>query len=107
MRRLRQVNPGLPCVQGEVRVTPAHALADAPVARAALRRRVPRLPAPGPGADRPPRAAAGGPLPHVFEGTRGGKDAPDAQWRPYEFQCKPGDPDRRPCVVSPYHLRLD
>ena len=25
----------------------------------------------------------------------------------YEFKCKPGDPDRRPCIVSPYHLRLD
>ena len=28
-------------------------------------------------------------------------------WRPYEFKCKPGDPMRRPCVVSPYHYRLD
>src|SRR6185369_12057495 len=43
----------------------------------------------------------------VFEGTRGASDAPDAEWRPYEFTCKPGDPDRRPCIVSPYHLRLD
>ena len=35
--------------------------------------------------------------------------SPDAEsdWREYEFKCKPGDPDRRPCVVSPYHLRLD
>src|SRR6185436_20319093 len=39
----------------------------------------------------------------VFEGRRAGED----EWKPYEFQCKPGDPDRRPCIVSPYHLRLD
>ncbi len=42
----------------------------------------------------------------VFEGTA---DAlgPSASWKPYEFKCKPGDPDRRPCFISPYHLRLD
>ena len=39
----------------------------------------------------------------VFEGRRDGEE----EWRPYEFRCKPGDPDRRPCIVSPYHLRLD
>ncbi|HVE82789.1 MAG TPA: lipase maturation factor family protein [Myxococcales bacterium] len=44
----------------------------------------------------------------VFEGTNSADpEAPDSRWRPYEFKCKPGDPDRRPCVVSPYHLRLD
>jgi hypothetical protein len=30
-----------------------------------------------------------------------------AHWREYEFPCKPGDPSRAPCVVSPYHYRLD
>ncbi|MEE2833770.1 MAG: lipase maturation factor family protein [Candidatus Latescibacterota bacterium] len=30
-----------------------------------------------------------------------------ADWREYEFPCKPGDPSRPPCVVSPYHHRLD
>ncbi len=30
-----------------------------------------------------------------------------AVWREYPFHCKPGDPSRRPCVVSPYHHRLD
>jgi hypothetical protein len=30
-----------------------------------------------------------------------------SEWRAYEFKCKPGDPNRRPCVVSPYHYRLD
>lgn len=30
-----------------------------------------------------------------------------ATWRPYVFRCKPGDPLRRPCWISPYHIRLD
>lgn len=25
----------------------------------------------------------------------------------YEFNCKPGKVDRRPCIISPYHYRLD
>ena len=25
----------------------------------------------------------------------------------YEFKCKPGSVTRRPCVISPYHYRLD
>jgi hypothetical protein len=43
----------------------------------------------------------------VFEGTR--DEIPDekAEWRAYEFPCKPGDPLRRPCVVSPFQPRLD
>jgi len=43
----------------------------------------------------------------VFEGTRDERPDDDAHWIAYEWKCKPGDPDRRPCVVSPYHLRLD
>ena len=42
----------------------------------------------------------------VFEGTRD-ELGPNATWLPYEFKCKPGDPERRPCWVAPYHLRLD
>jgi len=42
----------------------------------------------------------------VFEGTRD-QPGPSAEWRPYEFECKPGDVHRRPCVVSPYHYRID
>ncbi len=30
-----------------------------------------------------------------------------AVWRAYEFPCKPGDLARRPCVLGPYHRRLD
>lgn len=33
--------------------------------------------------------------------------AGDHQWLEYEFHCKPGDVSRRPCVISPYHYRLD
>ena len=42
----------------------------------------------------------------VLEGTR---DAPDesARWQEYELPCMPGDVRRRPCVVTPYHHRLD
>jgi hypothetical protein len=43
----------------------------------------------------------------VLEGTSDPHPGPDTTWRPYEFPCKPGDPERRPCVVSPYHYRLD
>jgi len=31
----------------------------------------------------------------------------DNNWKTYEFKCKPGDPSRRPCLISPYHYRLD
>lgn len=38
----------------------------------------------------------------IVEGTRDG-----VEWRAYEFPCKPGDPGRRPCVISPFQPRLD
>lgn len=38
----------------------------------------------------------------VIQGRQG-----DGPWLEYELPCKPGDPDRRPCFVTPYHLRLD
>jgi hypothetical protein len=43
----------------------------------------------------------------VLEGTDDPVPGDEADWRPYEFKCKPGDPMRRPCVISPYHYRLD
>jgi hypothetical protein len=43
----------------------------------------------------------------VLEGTHAAADAPDSEWRAYELPCKPGDVDVVPCVVSPYHRRLD
>jgi hypothetical protein len=30
-----------------------------------------------------------------------------AEWREYEFKGKPGNVRRHPCIVSPYHWRLD
>lgn len=43
----------------------------------------------------------------VIEGTRDTPDDPAAVWREYEFPCKPGDVRRRPCLITPYHYRLD
>jgi hypothetical protein len=43
----------------------------------------------------------------VIKGTDA--EFPDAstQWREYEFKGKPGDVNRAPCIVSPYHWKLD
>ena len=30
-----------------------------------------------------------------------------SDWKEYEFKAKPGDPMRRPVLISPYHYRLD
>jgi hypothetical protein len=43
----------------------------------------------------------------VLEGTRDAVPGPDSRWEEYELPCMPGDPRRRPCLVSPYHYRLD
>ncbi|MDX2087380.1 MAG: lipase maturation factor family protein [Kofleriaceae bacterium] len=42
----------------------------------------------------------------VIEGTRD-LDPTTATWQAYELPCKPGDLARRPCILGPYHLRLD
>ncbi|XP_027885122.1 lipase maturation factor 1 isoform X2 [Xiphophorus couchianus] len=44
----------------------------------------------------------------IFQGTLSPdpKD-PEAVWEEYQFRCKPGDVYRRPCLISPYHYRLD
>ncbi|HEY0987661.1 MAG TPA: lipase maturation factor family protein, partial [Kofleriaceae bacterium] len=42
----------------------------------------------------------------VLEGTRDA-DPETARWSAYELPCKPGDLARRPCLLGPYHLRLD
>ena len=42
----------------------------------------------------------------VIEGTRD-RDPATATWHAYELPCEPGDLDRRPCWLGPYHLRLD
>jgi Lipase maturation factor len=38
----------------------------------------------------------------IIEGSDDGET-----WREYEFKGKPGNPRRRPCIVSPYHWKLD
>ncbi|HEX2521152.1 MAG TPA: lipase maturation factor family protein, partial [Terriglobia bacterium] len=43
----------------------------------------------------------------IFEGSDDAVVTPETQWKAYEFKCKPDDPFRRPCVISPYHYRLD
>ena len=43
----------------------------------------------------------------VFEGTTDAEITGATRWQAYEFKCKPGDPARRPCWMSPYHYRLD
>jgi len=43
----------------------------------------------------------------IFEGTRDEVVTPDSRWTAYEWKCKPGDPSRAPCWMSPYHRRLD
>ncbi len=43
----------------------------------------------------------------VIEGTDESVLTPSTKWRAYEFKGKPGDPNRRPPQVAPYHLRLD
>jgi hypothetical protein len=43
----------------------------------------------------------------VIEGTSDEAPGPATVWKEYELPCKPGDPRRRPCLVSPWHYRLD
>ena len=44
----------------------------------------------------------------IVEGTKSLNPYDDsASWLEYEFKCKPGDVNRRPCLISPYHYRLD
>ena len=43
----------------------------------------------------------------ILEGTPDDPAAPAARWQEYELPCMPGDVTRRPCLITPYHLRLD
>jgi len=43
----------------------------------------------------------------VLEGAAAAPPGAQLEWREYEFPCKPGDPERAPCWVTPYHYRLD
>jgi len=43
----------------------------------------------------------------IIEGTRDETPDEHTTWLAYELPCKPGALDRRPCVLGPYHYRLD
>ncbi len=43
----------------------------------------------------------------VLEGTQDSYPGPASVWKEYDFKCKPGDVRRAPCLVSPYHYKLD
>jgi len=44
----------------------------------------------------------------VIEGTSSlHPQDPNTKWEEFEFKCKPGNTSRRPCLISPYHYRLD
>lgn len=43
----------------------------------------------------------------VIQGTTDAQIDEHTQWQDYELPCKPGRVDRRPCWITPYHLRLD
>ncbi|MGE0868389.1 MAG: lipase maturation factor family protein [Kofleriaceae bacterium] len=42
----------------------------------------------------------------IIEGTLDA-DPQTVSWRAYELPCKPGDLERQPCILGPYHRRLD
>ncbi len=43
----------------------------------------------------------------ILQGTRDEVINEATVWKEYEWKCKPGDPMRRPCLITPYHYRLD
>jgi lipase maturation factor len=43
----------------------------------------------------------------IVEGTDEAELTPNTHWREYEFIGKPGDVNRTPPQIAPYHLRLD
>ncbi len=43
----------------------------------------------------------------ILEGTDAEAIDEQTEWREYELPCKPGDVARRPCVLTPFHHRLD
>ena len=34
-------------------------------------------------------------------------ESPNTVWEDYEFKCKPGNISSTPCLIAPYHQRLD
>ena len=42
----------------------------------------------------------------ILKGTRDKKITPQTKWIEYSIPCKPGDIEKRPCFISPYHYRI-
>ena len=43
----------------------------------------------------------------IFQGTWNTTINSKTHWQELEFKCKPGRISRHPCIISPYHYRLD
>jgi hypothetical protein len=43
----------------------------------------------------------------IVQGTDEAALTSSTKWRDYEFRGKPGEPERMPAQIAPYHLRLD
>lgn len=44
----------------------------------------------------------------IIEGTVSDEpELPSTVWLQYEFKCKPGNVTKMPCLIAPYHYRLD
>eukprot|EP00981_Chlorochromonas_danica_P003757 scaffold691_cov181-Ochromonas_danica.AAC.10 len=43
----------------------------------------------------------------VLQGTRDVVLGPHTKWKEIEFPCKPTNLDKKPCWITPYHMRLD
>lgn len=43
----------------------------------------------------------------VLSGSTDNKPTTWSVWKEYDFHCKPSDPLKKPCWITPYHLRLD
>lgn len=43
----------------------------------------------------------------ILQGTTDKEITPSTKWKDFNFNCKPGDISRRPCIISPFHYRLD
>ena len=43
----------------------------------------------------------------ILQGTLETHITENTEWKEFNFKCKPGDINRRPCLISPYHYRLD
>ena len=43
----------------------------------------------------------------IISGSKMDNPTERKDWLEYEFICKPGNINRRPCLITPYHLRLD